>query len=327
MSGSEDYSSWRLQTNGGVRYRFLGSTGSFNSEGGEIDWKCIIRSKDLYEVLLELFPGPVILGGVTYPNTGTMPGFPSMCAKKISYRNHLDGLPVDPYEYDTTDAPLGTYSEYLELTIQFAPGTAKSANADPLTFLEISGAADGEVIYVPPTDTTLTSEEGEGGTNDVPGEGDIDLNGLVNNNIRPGAEARPSRTPILPTVLLVPTTKWTLKWKQIPADHFRNVLIHRLRFLMGRVNRETVPWLYNAAPETLLFLGFNHTESYSWRLSNLESPPIDIEMQIIEKRVVWNGVVCGHNHVFEPGKGWVRQKLENGDPMYKKSIFSFLFNP
>jgi len=333
MSQFEDYNSWRLVTNGGVRYRFLGSTGSFNQEGGEIEWKAIIRSQDLYEVLVELFPPPIMVGGVSYPNAGTMPGYPAMVAKKVSYDNHVEGLPTDPYGYDTT-APMGTYSEFIVITISFGPHVAKASNpADPRSFLEVSCQASGEFLFVPSTNTQIQNEESTTGTEDEePGEGAIDGNTGLPTGDRtnpPGEEGekRPVRNPVLPASMMVPALKWSVKWKQIPADHFRSVVIHRLRLMLGRVNSAPCGFLYDAPPETLLFLGFNHTESYSWRLGNLESPPIDVDLQILEKRVIHRGVICGHNHVFEPGNGWVRQWIgANWDEsMYRSIDMNFLF--
>lgn len=329
MSGFEDYDSWRLVTNGGVRYRFLGSTGSFNQEEGEIEWKAIIRSIDLYEVLVELFPPPIIVGGVSYPNAGTMPGFPSMVAKKLNYDSHVAGLPVDPYEYDSPVAPLGTYAEYLVITITFGPHVAKASDpTDPRSFLEVSCAASGEFLFVPATNTKVNDEAGSNGTDDEqPGNGVIDGETGLPEGDRMAEEKRPVRMPILPSSMMVPSLKWSVKWKQIPADHFRSTVIHRLRLMLGRVNNTNCSFLYNAPPETLLFLGFNHTESYSWRLGNLESPPIDVDLQILEKRVIHRGVVCGHNHVFEPGNGWVRQWIgtNHDESMYRGIDMNFLF--
>lgn len=329
MSGFEDYASWRLQTNGGVKYRFLGSTGSFNQEEGEIEWKAIIRSVDLYEVLQELFPPPILVGGVSYPNAGTMPGFPSMIAKTIKYESRVDGIPVDPWEYDSPSAPLGTYSEFLVISISFAPHVAKASNPeDPRSFLEVSCSASGEFLFVPSTNTKVNDEEGSLGADDEnPGNGVIDGETGLPEGDRMAEEKRPVRMPILPASMMVPSLKWSVKWKQIPADHFRNTVIHRLRLMLGRVNNANCSFLYNAPPETLLFLGFNHTESYSWRLGNLESPPIDVDLQILEKRVIHRGVVCGHNHVFEPGNGWVRQWIgaAHDESMYRGIDMNFLF--
>lgn len=327
MSAFEDYDSWRLQTSGGVRYRFLGTTGSFTQEGGDIEWKAIIRSEDLYAVLEELFPPPILVGGVSYPNAGAMPGFPSMIAKKLSYENHAEGLPTDPYQFDS--APLGTYSKYLQISISFGPHVAKASNAaDPNSFLEVSCSATGEFLYVPSTNTKIQDETNSGGADDeTPGNGIIDANTGEVLNSKTTEAKRPVRNPILPAAMMVPALKWSVKWKQIPAQHFKSTVIHRLRLMLGRVNSANCSFLYNAPPETLLFLGFNHTESYSWRLGNLESPPIDVDLQILEKRVIHRGVVCGHNHVFEPGNGWVRQFVGPtwSESMYRGIDMNFLF--
>ena len=93
------------------------------------------------------------------------------------------------------------------------------------------------------------------------------------------------------------------------------------------MNSLPLPFLYNAQPETVLYAGQSTSNSYSWRDDNVNSSPIDLSMKLIEKRVVWRGITVGHNHVWEPGKGWVRVLIgpDKDEPMYRRTDFNFLF--
>ena len=138
---------------------------------------------------------------------------------------------------------------------------------------------------------------------------------------------RVNRNPVLPACVLIPTTEWNVRWRGIDADYYRNVCVHRLRYLNGRVNSLPCSFLYDAVPETLLFTGFEHHETFSWKDSYLVNPPIDIDLKIVEKSVIYRGVVCGHNHVWDPGVGWVRVWIgaNHDEPMYRFADFNFLF--
>jgi len=91
------------------------------------------------------------------------------------------------------------------------------------------------------------------------------------------------------------------------------------------VNSDVLPWLLDAAPDTVLFNGFTYKESYTWRNGLVNSPPIDVTMKLSEKRVYWKGIVCGHQHDWYPGKGWRRVILEDGSPKYRRFAFSDMF--
>lgn len=329
MSQLENYGEWRLTSNEGIKYRFLGLEGSFDYHTGDVNWRGIFRSQDLIPLCNELFPPPRNHGGLIYSINGTMPGWPNMTARRVSFKA-LDGggQPCDALNTDPT-APVGTYHGYVEVTINFASGNNKNPDpTNPRTFLEISSSTGGEFIYAPPGNSLLADEENEqGSVDESPGTGPVnpesgEISGRVSET-----ERRPNRSPVLPTTIIVPTTEWTIKWKHIPLDYFKNVCIHRLRYINGRVNSTACNFLYNAAPETLLCTGFTHAESYSWKDAQLETPPIDIEIKLVEKRIIRRGITIGHNHVWEPGVGWRRVWVgpNKDEPMYYGSDFNFLF--
>lgn len=329
MANSEDYSLWRHQTNGGIKYRFLGMDGGFDFESGEISWRGLFRSQDLLAITSELFPAHELFGNIPFARAGVMPGFNTLAAKKLTFRSFDESKPIDSFDYDGA-APVGTYNGFIHVTVTFGTQNRKNIEPDdPRTFLEITSEVGGEFIYAPPEGTQLQDETNALGEDDeevgegaiAAGTGEVDTSGLTND------AKRPNRSPILPSTILVPTTQWTVRWKQIPYNHFKNVIIHRLRIVNGRVNSSNVGFLYNAYPETLLCTGWNHTESYSWRSANVEAPPIDVEIKLLEKRVNWRNIICGHNHVWEPGIGWRRMWVgENHDEHpYRHINMNFLF--
>lgn len=326
-SNIDNYSSWRLETAGGIRYRFIRSVGSYDYENGSVTWEAIFRTVDLPLLLAEIFPPPVVVNNISYPVRTSIPGG-NLAAKTLSYESLDTELPLDSLQADST-APDGTYSEFIKVTIEYESLNAKSPDPEnPRTFLEVSASAGGDYIYAPSSGAKLQDETNSEGSNDEePGavvDGDTNE---INGDVEDDGEPRAVRNPSLPSSVLVPTIEWSIKWRQIPAETFRNVIIHRLRLLNGRVNSAPVSVLYNAPAETLLFAGFDFDESYSWRDGSVESPPIDVTMKVIEKRVLWRGVICGHNHVWEPGIGWRRMKIgaDSDESPYRLFDFNNLY--
>ena len=322
----EDYDQWRQISNGGTRYRFLKMTGRLTAEEATIDWSAIIRSQDLLVIANELFPPPIIIGNIAIPQPGTMPGVPNLVAQEISFES-LDGidLPIDPFNADPS-AVAGTYGQFLKIVINFAPSNKLEPDVnDPRTFLEISSSTAGEVIYIPPTATKVVEETNDQGVNDGTPGTTVDANtGEIRGTIA-GMPAKRNRHPDSILRQTVPLIEWSLTWKQVPWEIFRTVMVHRLRLLNNRVNNTIVPFLYDAPPESLLFKGFDVTESYTWKNGMVNAPPVDVTMKVLEKRVIWRGIPCGHNHMFVPGVGWQRLVLNDGGPLYQNINFNFLW--
>lgn len=326
MSNSEDYASWRNMTATGIRYRFLGTEGRFTAEEGQILWRGIFRAEDVSDFLLEIFPPALIFGNTSIPDSATMPGLPTMVAKDVSYTT-LDGadMPIDVFNADPS-ATGGTYHGYVNIEVTFGPSNAPSGNPnDPRTFLEISSNVGGDYIYAPPAGAKVQDETSTAGENDEVEGAALDADTLRVRGTAIPETPRPNRNPQMAMTVLVPTIEWNILWKQVPFNTFRNTIVWRLRSLNGRVNSVYLPWLMNADPETVLFAGFSYKESYTWRNGQVNTPPIDITIKLIEKRIVWKGIICGHNHAFEPGKGWVRTLLQDGSSPYRKLNFNLAF--
>ena len=323
-------STWRLSTSGGIPYRFVGMSGDFSDENGNVKWRALISSSHLSLFLAELFPPPLIIGNRSIPQAASMPGFPALKAKKISFKSQDDGLPIDPFGADLTANP-GTYHGIIEVDVEFGV-TFKQDVADPNTFLEISANASGEYINVggPRMQWVPQYNSNKGDPGDTVPENTADDSQVANPDTGAPAgttqdkTAEPNKVPGPPVLVRIATTEWTVKWTQIPYDVFNAIIIHRLRVLMGRVNSAPYLVLFGAPAETLLFSGYSYTQQYSWREDNLETPPVKLEMKFIEKRVLWKGVVMGHNHHWRPGYGWQRLLVDGVNPTYGGWNFNLL---
>ena len=50
-------------------------------------------------------------------------------------------------------------------------------------------------------------------------------------------------------------------------------------------------------------------------------------MKFTEKRVVWNGLIGGHNHIWVPGEGWKFFLVDGRVPVYEYRELNGLFAP
>ena len=327
----DDPSQWRLTnfSGGDVPIKYLGLDGGFAQENGSTTVNFVIPASRLVEFLLETFPTPIQVGNISVPQSLPLPGVPGMVARKVSFKAFIDGLPCDPFGFDTS-APEGTYSPVIGVDVEYGPRVNADPNPnDPRTFLEISANTSGEFISTTAPKakwklkTRDTAEEADSADTDEP---TVDPD-TEKEDEKPATEGETEtqKDPTTPVLINVPQTEWTIKWNQIPFTYFNNVLIHRVRWCLGRVNYNFFPLLHNAYPETILFTGYNYTQSFSWRDGNVNSAPINLEMKMLEKRVVWNGVICGHNHFWRPGKGWEYLLIDGVKPTYEKRNLNMLF--
>lgn len=298
----DDPSQWRLHSlYGDVPIKFLDVDGEFSNEEGSVNFKALIPPNRIKDFLVQTFPPPIQIGNITVPQAAGLPGLPALSARKVSFKAFDNGKPVDPFMFDP-EAPRGTYGELIEVTVVYGQNRIQQPNpSDPFTFLEIEGNVTGEFLH-----TTAPKGRWKKATRDpkdppddkTPGADNAPLNPRIPGNTEPVAN------PTVPINVLVPKTEWTVKWNQIPFQYFNDTLMYRLRWCLGRVNSAIMPVLFSAEPETILFLGFNYKQQYTWREGYINRPPINVEMKFEEKRVVWNGVAVGHNHFWRPGVGW-----------------------
>lgn len=326
MPDISDTSGWRLTSFGGsVKMRLLDMDGEFEQDTGGIKVRALIRSVDLFTFLSEAFPPPLVIGNVTIPQRLVFPGLPGLVMNKVSFKNQDGSRPSDPFGIDPT-APSGTYHDAVEVTMDFGPREIQEPDEnDPNTFLEVSAATTGDYLHTTAPGAQWRDETAVGGDGQ-PGEGDgIGLSvGAFTAAPSQGATSE-NRNPTTPVLIIVPETEWTVKWNHIPWDFFRRVLIHRLRYCIGRVNDAPFSVLFNAEAETILLLGYTYQQNFSWRDGTVSAPPISVEMKFLEKRIVWEGIVRGHNHFWKAGEGWKRLEITPGVKLYQTRSFDILF--
>lgn len=324
MAGNiENPSEWRLSTVGGIPYKQLEMSGEFAMEGGSVSRSVLIPSNNLFAFLVELFPPPEQIGNVIIQRVTTLEGFPSIGVERVRFRQHDSGVPIDPFGFDP-NAPAGTYYPAVRCDIEYGPLKQNDGDEnDPTTFLEISANATGEFLH---TNAPRAKWQPETNPDSEDGVADPDTDETDEGAENPTKEdVEENRDPNIPITITVPTTEWNVRWSQIPYEFFRDVLIHRLRYILGRVNSNVVPYLFNASPETLLFAGYSYSQQVTWREGNTNTPPAKVEMKFVEKRVVWNGVIIGHNHYWRPGVGWQRLLFDGSNPTHQLHSFTKLF--
>lgn len=309
-----DPSTWRLQTASGVRYKKLEHTGSLTFNSISCKEVYVIEDADLLTFIRDFFPLPELSSPVLPVTTyGVMQGKINITASNMEWQAHIEGLPIDPFQADV-DAPYATYCRLLRVTVTFDDEVAKPENngdpADPTTFLEISANASGDFFHTPiPSAIWETSDTDSTGVNTAPN---------------------------VPAQINVPEIDWTLTWPRVNELHFRNVLLPRMRAAMGKVNQNTFSLCYNAAPETLLFVGWDMSQERQFLFDEERSIaaylqlPIRVSLKFLEKRVEIEdgsseGTLAGHNHLWRPGLGWRRLLIDGTDPIYASYNFDDLF--
>lgn len=322
----EDPTQWRLRTNGGVPYKLKSLEGEFEFEKAGLNVNMLIASNQLFALMAEMFPPPTVFGDLTIPQYAKY-GTTNLGVKRVRFKSFDDNLPIDPFNLDGS-APAGTYFPVLELDVEVGstPFGSKKGD-DPFTFLEISADASGEFIHSPPT--AAMTQEAVPNTDTLP-------NGAFGPLPRKAFEAankppKPLRVPNIPHTMLVPQTTWSVGWKRLFFENFRDVIRPRLEYLLGKVNSAPFTILYGTWPTTLLFLGYSYKYNYTWRDGYVDKPFVDLDLKFLEKVVIWDGVVRGHQDIWRPGKGWDRLVLKYDrttgvrEYTYQEADFNILF--
>lgn len=339
-------STWRNQTPGGIKYRVVTTSGQLNPLDAEITTSYLIKATDLRAFCEELWPPPsyketrndnlfaaevtagIFLNGapprLVQKNPPSYPNFPSLRPASLRFVPHIDGLPIDPFAFDTT-APSGTYGQIITIEVVWS-----NSKYDPRNYLTKTGSSTGEYLNQgTPPGIKYQAVAG------------ADQSDPFGNPVNPGASL-PVKNPILPATIVVPEEDWTLKRVYVPGDYFESWTLPLLRYAQGTVNNDICLELFGAPAETLLFVGFSIEEIWSWRLdteaglggiwtpTNGSTPNfrgdqyITIELKFLEKYVHTGNSgdrVAGHNHAFIPEIGWRKINRANGDPMYP--LFNF----
>ena len=93
----------------------------------------------------------------------------------------------------------------------------------------------------------------------------------------------------------------------------------RLREKLGKVNDAAVPVFHDAPADTILFLGFSVSTSYTWRSGKTGQAPITLSMNFLEKNFTSSGGVdVTHQYLWRPNWGWRKLKID-GDYIYAQA--------
>lgn len=313
MAGYDDSSLWALQTTGGIKYRSVRQSGTVsrhrNGSIEEMQETVIILASSLEAYIDECFPAPLYQNGIPVWVNRPFPGAGHLRAKNLTWKEWVEGLPVDPFTSDNAAPALraSTYQPCVEVTVTYDNEYSDVDINDPQTYLEISASAAGEFLHVPsPTSSWETADD-------------------------------PNLDEANPVSVVVPETEWSLRWSFVPAEFWNETLLPRLRIAMGKVNSDDVPLLANAKAETLLFVGYEMQQEFRrfrpGAITQGETDPndglyIELTLKILEKRVV-DGAdednIIGHNHFWRPGQGWQVLLVDGVDRVYKSTAFADIF--
>jgi len=331
----EDSTLWRQKSSAGLPYRTLkGASGSVSYNSGTVTEKYLIVASDLLAWLEAGFPTTTSVFGILYyPEQPAIPGLGTLVPLNISFDSFDNSLPVDPFGADP-DAPDGTYGEYMVLTVQYgthpANGSQPKAGEDgnPLTFLNISSNASG-VFLNSPLEKGALWEFIEGFSKPY---SKIELPGGV---VEFG-ESTVVDNQNIPHGIIEPQVEWTVVWPSIPFSHFRDTLMPKLRARLGYVNSTPMSVLFNAPAETMLFMSYSASASFTWKSGFIGMPPMSLSMKFIEKNfitkvgpAVKGGATADlqvtHNHLYRPNIGY-RRLTVNGNYMYAKADMNAIWS-
>ncbi len=314
-------SEWRL-SRFGIPVKLLERSGTF---GGLDDIstakeKYLIPATSLLAFASGTFPKPFTAGNKICQLTSQMPGLPFMRSKRITWKAHVDGKPIDPFNTDPTADAL-TYGPVVEVDVEYRSSNQEDEGCidDPRTFLEIIGNTTGEFLHA--------------------GAGNCWWSPDRASSISAGGTLDRNKNPNVPVTLTVPHTEWTLRWPLIFGPFFEEVLVHKLRARMGKVNIGEFNILFNAAPETVLFVGYDYREHPIFTGETVDTLEralfVEVDMKFVEKHVVnEDGIIIGHNHFWREGIGWqyvscgTDQQKDDGQlkPLYTRVDMNDLFS-
>jgi len=344
---------WRGRTLGGIPYRLVDRVGSHQYAVGSVSETYLILARHLPAFLYESFPPPTIINGIPIYRPRLLPGTPSaanIVTKRISWRGHVEGKPVDPFNVDRR-ALRGTYGQVLEVTIDYDNEQKEHKEkdpSDPFTFLEISASASGQFLSVPVPCNTCYSRTRSG------------------NAIKEPVADAAARMDIL-----VPEIEWTVRWSGVEYKFFRDTLLPNMRASIGKLNAETLLPLYDAPAFTMLFTGFSFEQEFrSYALypngepvvipddaeddedddagddandgeANPDPEPenildsdsanitVSVTMSFLEKNLLQaDGTVIGHNHIWREETGrWEYIYPDCTNLLYQSVDLALLFTP
>jgi hypothetical protein len=301
-----DPSSWRLATPDGIPYKLKSMSGGISQEDSSAEIIVIVEAANLYDLGLELFPPPLVVGGaplIAIPVQ--LGGFVNLFgylykvplfAKKLTWKPVVDGLPVDPFNSDLTATP-GTYKPCVECTVSFEPLKVTQPNQDPKDFIEISGKGTKEYTKTAMPNAKIISSD------------------------------QPLKTPAKEFLVLANVEKWELKFPLLAAS-FAQQYVGTLRQLCGKVNQSPFSFLGTSPAETLRIDSYDYDEKWTWSHGNTQSPPVQITVHIEEMYVpatddIGGIGIGGWNHEWTKNGIWQRCYADGSTSQLKCPLADF----
>jgi hypothetical protein len=295
-SDYRDPTTWNNNTPGGIKYRILSQSGSFEDERAECQQVLLLHKNSLLSFVNESFPIEYTAGGFTYiDSTMSLPGLiPTLTTRRISWKSHMPDKLSDPLQTDLLSVLPGTaknaYHDILEVSVDY------STDNDNSTGIEIATSTSGEFIAMDSRNATWST----------------------------GDEVQES----LNAVAVIPMTEWTFTLSRgYRKSYVENNLIPTLRLKLGKVNTLAVPEMFDAPPETILFMGYEIRERRSWREDRFDDPPYMFTFKFLEKHVSDGPSVYGHNHFFRKDTGaWDILLVDGTNAAYRLTDFNPLMS-
>lgn len=300
---------WRGRTELGLPYKVLSLDGQCERDKESITETILLPAILLRHFLAESFPPTKIVNNKPVWENRAYPGASQLKTRRIAWKTHIEGKPVDPYRVDPLGIAMGSYHPVLEVTIEYG-------NLEQESVLEIRGSASGEYIHASAPKATFEGEQ--------------------------------NRQATVPVAFLVPETEWSVSLSSVPREWFSTTLLPELRSNLGRVNYSIVWQLYDAAPETILFCGYNTTQSWT-RAAGTELPTqdeiddvvegviqveneddqplVNVELKFVEKAFTdEGGRVRGHNDFWVHDKGWQYLLIDGARPLHQTADLNDIFD-
>lgn len=288
----EDPSTWRLQFPSGdgfdpIPARIVSREGTFERDVITVKEVYLMRAAALLAFASDTFPPPYEQDGkIVQPSPRHVPGpwLKNVVASKITWEGHVPGVPVDPFVADES-ADSGTYQDFVSVTVEY------TTDRDDDEFMTITANASGEVIFLP-----VPKAEWEQ---------------------TPGGDTEQSRQPGIGHNKLVPMTQWTVRFPNMPYTYYRDTYINTVRDLLGKINSVHMPELFDAAPETILFIGHELIQDFVWRSNHPKMARITLkflEKRIFDSDATWQEQYYsdnpkGHNYFWNPDTGKYQKLL------------------
>ena len=327
MSLYIDPSLWSLRTKNGIPYKLLEGypQGSYEEENATVTEKYIIRQVDFDQFIHDSFsdmehvyPGGTwrytparAFGEDTFVNKvlKSVNFNPTLVTTKVSFEPFPNDKPCDInniFKFGmSVDNYVDTYTQFLQLTIEYSAGKATEDHED---LLEGTDNATGEFLLVPSSKKM---------------NWDFNVGGKV-------ADKRPVLNLNVPITQILPGIEWSVKYRRVMWNNLPGV-ITLCQTNLGCVNSKPMPIFRGKdgdPVETFLFVGFSWTTRRTWRD---QYPMAELEMKLLEKSVGnSNGGQFiggfGHNYFMNPDTGtWMVLLKADDSKMYFAKDLNTLF--